>query len=175
MAPHAGCHVAAGDEEAGVHHNGAPATAGTRPVFWKQNLRDAVIGGWRSDAGPVVARRRVVWSSHLSRSQPLHQPHHFHETKSIGAAAGEERHILSYPPSIHTTSRYSSQQETSDHHSPQFTFRPNAARATHETSRAFRSHLGDAANCLPALTFFERSITTSRRLSAFRRTALPAL
>jgi hypothetical protein len=47
--------------------------------------------------------------------QPLDQPHNFTETKSIEAAAREERHSLSYLPSIHTRSSYFSQQETSDH------------------------------------------------------------
>lgn len=181
-APQASCHVATGKEEAGVHHDGRQLMQEQALLFWKEILRARVrrcdwwlgamtlAGSLLGDAlfGPAISRR-PSHSTNLTISN---------ETKSIGAAAREERHILSYPLSILHTSRYSSQQETSDKYPSQFTFRPKAARAIHDpatrTSHAFCSHLRDIANRSLSRTFFEWDIV-SRSLSAFRRTRLPAL
>lgn len=108
----------------------------------------------------IVARRRVVWSSHLS--QPSHPTNLTIsiETKSIGAAAqrGETQSKL-HTPSIHHHFRSSPQQETSDNSSSQFTFRPNAARAFHEPATQTRTRCAATSGLSP----IARRLTISLR------------
>jgi hypothetical protein len=173
MAPLASRHVVAGGkEEAGLQQLRGVLMQEHGLLFQNKSPKR---GGWwlGHDVGRAVARRRVVWPSHLSPSPATCPTSRLSSRPKVLGLQPEETHSKQ-PPSIHTA-RFSSHRR----HLTIFVaeYIPSQScksypRAGRFTPNAFRSRRWDSPLLAPH-TFFE--CDASRSLSAFHRTPFPAL